>query len=67
MPFLHGPLRAHPNHGRYFTDNSGKAIYLTGSYTRADLQGIGLAGAPPFPYEEYPDFMQAHKHNFMRL
>ena len=28
-----GPLRRHPSNPRYFTDGSGKAIYLTGSHT----------------------------------
>jgi hypothetical protein len=28
-----GPLRANPANSRYFTDGSGKAIYLTGSHT----------------------------------
>ena len=25
-----GPLRAHPENPRYFTDGSGKAVFLTG-------------------------------------
>lgn len=65
-PF-HGPLRANPDNGRYFTDDSGKAIYLTGSHTWANLQDIGLSGDPPFPWTEYLDFMQTYGHNFMRL
>lgn len=64
---VRGPLRAHPDNGRYFTDDSGRAIYLTGSHTWANLQDIGLAGGPPFPYREYLDFMQSYGHNFMRL
>jgi hypothetical protein len=62
-----GPLRPHPVNGRYFTDDSGEAIYLTGSHTWANLQDIGLAGGPPFPYGAYLDFMVDHGHNFMRL
>jgi hypothetical protein len=46
---FHGLLRAHPDNGRYFADDSGKAIYLTGSHTWANLQDIGLPGDPPFP------------------
>lgn len=64
---LRGPLRVHPDNGRYFTDGSGRAIYLTGSHTWANLQEIGLPGGPPFPYEEYLDFMQSYNHNLMRL
>ena len=62
-----GPLRVHPTNPRYFTDNSGKAIYLTGSHTWANLQDIGLPGGPPFPYDEYLDFLTRYHHNFMRL
>jgi hypothetical protein len=64
---FHGPLRAHPDNGRYFTDDSGKAIYLTGSHTWANLQDIGLPGGDPFPYTEYLEFMEGYGHNFMRL
>ncbi|MFN2109745.1 MAG: DUF6298 domain-containing protein [Anaerolineae bacterium] len=64
---FHGPLRAHPDNGRYFTDDRGTAIYLTGSHTWANLQDIGLPGDPPFPYDEYLDFLEAYHHNFMRL
>jgi len=64
---FHGTLRPHPDNGRYFTDDSGRAIYLTGSHTWANLQDIGLPGGSPFPYEEYLDWMQSYGHNFMRL
>ena len=56
---FHGPLRAHPDNGRYFTDESGAAIYLTGSHTWDNLQDIGRPGDPPFPYAEYLEFMQS--------
>ncbi len=64
---LHGPLRVHPINPRYFTNDTGRAIYLTGSHTWANLQDIGLPGGPPFPYDEYLDFMEHYGHNFMRL
>ena len=32
-----GPLRVNPANRRYFTDGSGKAIYLAGSHTWANL------------------------------
>jgi hypothetical protein len=60
-------LRVHPTNPRYFTDDGKRAVYLTGSHTWANLQDIGLAETPPFPYDEYLDFMQAHHHNVMRL
>ena len=37
-----GPLRANPANPRYFTDGSGKAIYLTGSHTWANLMDLSL-------------------------
>src|SRR5678815_18433 len=38
-----GPLRVHPTNPRYFTDGSGKAIYLTGSHTWNNFQDGGWA------------------------
>jgi hypothetical protein len=69
---FHGPLRAHPDNGRYFTDGGaadsiGAAIYLTGSHTWANLQDIGRPGDPLFPWADYLDFMESSNHNFMRL
>ena len=62
-----GPLRVHPHNGRYFTDNSGKAILMTGSHTWANFQEIGLPGDPPFAWNEYLDMLAGHNHNFIRL
>jgi hypothetical protein len=62
------PLRVNPNNPRYFTDGSGKAIYLTGSHTWSNLQDNGLTDPPPaFNYKEYLDFLVANNHNFFRL
>jgi len=53
---------------RYFTDGSGKAIYLTGSHTWANLQEItGESEPAAFDYEAYLDFLVEHNHNFIRL
>src|SRR5262245_59959525 len=65
-----GPLRVDPRNPRYFTDGSGKAIYLTGSHTWANLKDRvppGASSAPPFNYAAFLDFLIAHHHNFMRL
>jgi hypothetical protein len=63
-----GPLKIHPTNPRYFTDGSGKAIYLTGSHTWSNFQDRGSANPPPaFDYPAYVDFLQRHGHNFMRL
>jgi hypothetical protein len=63
-----GPLRVHPENPRYFTDGSGKAIFLTGSHTWANFQERGVENrTPDFDYEQYLDFMQSFGHNFMRM
>lgn len=64
-----GPLRANPVNGRYFTDGSGKAIYLAGSHTWANLMDRGQANPPgaSFDYPAYMKWMVNHNFNFMRL
>ena len=63
-----GPLRIHPENPRYFTDGSGRAIYLTGSHTWSNLQDQGPKDPPkPFDYEAYLDFLRERNHNFIRL
>ena len=64
-----GPLRVHPENSRYFTDGSGKAIYLTGSHTWASLQDtLPVDGNQiAFDYDAYLDFLEKHNHNFFRL
>jgi hypothetical protein len=63
-----GPLRVHPKNPRYFTDGSGKAVYLTGSHTWPNLVDIG-AGDPPakFDFDVYLKFLLRYGHNFIRL
>ena len=62
-----GPLRVNPANPRYFTDGSGRAVFLTGSHTWANLQDIGLAPVARFDYPAYIDMMVKHNHNFMRF
>jgi Family of unknown function (DUF6298)/Putative collagen-binding domain of a collagenase len=63
-----GPLRVDASNPRYFTDGSGKAIYLTGSHTWNSLQDRGESYPPrPFDFAAYLDFLQDHNHNFIRL
>ena len=67
-PITNGPLRIHPENPRYVTNNSGKAIFLTGSHTWANFQERGIEGeTPDFDYERYLAFMQKYGHNFMRM
>jgi hypothetical protein len=63
-----GPLQVHPENPRYFTDGSGRAVYLTGSHTWASLVDIGPKDPPPaFDFGAYLDFLEKYHHNFVRL
>ena len=46
LPFFAfaAPLRVLSSNPRYFTDGSGKAVYLTGSHTWSNLQDSGQVG-----------------------
>lgn len=61
-------LRVLPSNPRYFTDGSGKAVYLTGSHTWSNMRDIGLTDPPPiFDFNGYLDLLQSNQHNFIRL
>jgi hypothetical protein len=65
-----GPLQVHPTNARYFSDGSGKAVFLTGSHTWANLQDITYAngrGLATFDFPAYLAFLKEHHHNFFRL
>lgn len=68
-----GPLRVLKSNPRYFTDGSGKAIYLAGTHIWHNFQDNGhrlpkTEDPPPaFDYNGYLDFLAAHNHNFFRL
>jgi hypothetical protein len=64
---INGTLRVHPKNPRYFTDKSGKAIYLTGSHTWENFQDIGVKGEKLFDYNAYLEMMHKYGHNFMRF
>jgi len=65
---MRGPLRVHPDNPRYFTDDSGRAIYLTGSHNWANLVDIGPTDPPPrFDFNKYLNWMQKLNHNFIRM
>lgn len=59
-----GPLRELPGNPRYFTDGSGRAIFLTGSHTWDNRQDIGDR---PFRWTEYLLRLRQYNHNFIRL
>jgi len=69
-----GPLRVLSSNPRWFTDDSGKAVYLAGSHVWQNLQDNGLiirgaTSSPPpvFDYEAYLNFLAKNGHNFFRL
>lgn len=63
-----GPLRVNPANPRYFTDGSGKAIYLTAAHTWSNLPDIGLTDPPPaFDFDRYLKFLADHNYNYIRL
>lgn len=65
---FNGPLRLCQENPRYFTDNSGKAILLTGSHHWYNLVDMGPTDPPAhFDNQAYLDWMVQHHHNFMRL
>lgn len=62
-----GPLRVNPANRRYFTDDSGRAILLSGSHTWYTMQDAGFTDPPPaLNYTAWLDFLQSHGHNFFR-
>ena len=66
MP-IRGPLRVHPKNGRYFTDDTGRAIYLTGSHLGWELQDDAWDKQFTFDYRGYLDLLARHGHNLIRL
>jgi hypothetical protein len=63
-----GPLRVCDTNPRYFTDGSGKAVYLVGSHMWNNLQDMSPDDPPEaFDWDAYMEFMQRYNHNFMRL
>lgn len=65
---INGVLRVCPENHRYFTDDSGQAIYLAGSHTWNNFRDRNQ-GDPPtaFDYPAFLDFQEKFHHNFFRL
>lgn len=63
-----GPLSICKTNPRYFTDETGRAVYLTGSHTWANFATDQGLNDPPrvFNYNGYIDFLVNHNHNFFR-
>lgn len=65
---VNGVLKVNPSNPRYFTDDSGKAIYLTGSHTWSNLRDRGVADPPAaFDFNGYLNYLESYNHNFIRL
>ena len=67
-------LRVSTVNPRYFTNSSGRAVYLTGSHVWWNLQGqqtwkvnCERGRAAPFRFGDYLDQLARHGHNFIRL
>ncbi len=69
MSVPRGPLRKHATNPRYFADDTGRAVYLTGSHTWAVLQDMWLEGTPRrnMDYEGFLRMLEDHGHNFLRF
>jgi hypothetical protein len=62
------PLKVLAKNPNYFTNGSGKAVYLTGSQTWNTLQDWGTNDSiRPLDFDAFIDFLLAHHHNFTLL
>jgi hypothetical protein len=62
------PLRALGGNPRYFTDGTGRAVYLTGSQTWNTFQDWGTNGTvQPVDFAAFVAMLRAHNHNFTLL
>ena len=65
-------LSVHPGNPRYFTDGSGRAIYLGGHQSFVDLQDISFNKEfirnreRILDWDEYVKFMKTHNFNYLR-
>jgi hypothetical protein len=62
------PLRALSSNPHYFTDGSGKAVYLTGSQTWNTFQDWGTNDSvQPIDFTAFVNMLVSHNHNFTLL
>lgn len=65
-----GPLKVLSGNPRYFTDGSGKAVFLAGSHTWNNLVEITRLPSYPSPVVDFGNFLsflKARNHNCFRL
>jgi hypothetical protein len=62
------PLRTFASNPNYFSDGTGKAIYLTGSHTWNTLQDWGTSDSVrPLDFQTFVQMLVAHHHNLTLL
>lgn len=67
-PGVSGLLRRDPAVRRYFVNDRGEAVFLTGAHVWINLVDIAVDGRlDPFDYVGYLDDLAARGHNFVRL
>ncbi len=66
---FNGVLRYNPVNPRYFTDDTGKSVYLTGSHTWAVIQDAWKSNSEKrlMDYDGFLQMMEDNGHNFLRL
>ncbi len=62
-----GPLRRSKANPRYFEDQHGKAVLLSGSHTWDNFQHLIAKYDEPNDYQDFLDMLVAHNHNFTRM
>ena len=63
-----GPLRVSKTNPRYFTNDSGRAVYLTGFHTWDNLVDMVSSGSQKsFDFARYLQLMKSYNNNFIRL
>ncbi|HWH68395.1 MAG TPA: DUF6298 domain-containing protein, partial [Candidatus Sulfotelmatobacter sp.] len=67
MKHFLGPLRRCAANPRYFCDERGNAIYLTGSHTWASFQEVRSPGEADFDYTAFLDMLTGNGHNYTRM
>jgi putative heme-binding domain-containing protein len=67
-PRIKNPLKALTTNPHYFSDGTGKAIYLTGSHTWNNLQDWGTNDrVQPLDFAAYVNMLVKYNHNFTLL
>ncbi len=62
-----GLLQVSAANPRYFTDDTGRAVYLTGSHIGWELQDHAWGRDLAFDYDAFLEFLSRHGHNCFRM